>query len=237
MRNMLERVVGRGPRGRYRTGDAGQLRPWSGRSRGRPRDRPPGRRPAGLEQRAGARAGRTHTGAGRGALPRRRPAAGDRGRTACAARRRARLGGGGCPRPRRRHQRPVGGAGHGACSRTSARPRAHSCICSRAAAAGLAGVLVDLPGLALDVDTPEDARRAGLLDEQVALGLSDQLPRLTPRRGPRSRGSARPEPARASPSPDRQRRPARRRSRSGWCAACSRWGRPLPAGRAAARVR
>ncbi len=47
----------------------------------------------------------------------------------------------------------------------------------RATAAGLPAVLVDLPGLALDVDTPEDARRAGLLDEEVALGLSDQLPR------------------------------------------------------------
>ncbi len=47
----------------------------------------------------------------------------------------------------------------------------------RAAAAGLDAVLVDLPGLALDVDTPADARRAGLLDEEVALRFSDQLAR------------------------------------------------------------
>jgi 2-phospho-L-lactate/phosphoenolpyruvate guanylyltransferase len=48
---------------------------------------------------------------------------------------------------------------------------------TRAEAAGLTALTVDLPGLALDVDTAQDARRAGLLDEEVALGLADQLPR------------------------------------------------------------
>jgi 2-phospho-L-lactate guanylyltransferase len=56
-------------------------------------------------------------------------------------------------------------------------PRSAQLHLRRAAAAGLDAVLVDLPGLALDVDTPADARRAGLLDEEVALGLSDQLAR------------------------------------------------------------
>ena len=38
----------------------------------------------------------------------------------------------------------------------------------RASKAGLEAVLVDLPGLALDVDTPQDARRAGVLDAPVS---------------------------------------------------------------------
>ena len=46
---------------------------------------------------------------------------------------------------------------------------------SRAVAAELEAVIVDLPGVALDVDTPEDARRAGVLQEQIPLGLPDQL--------------------------------------------------------------
>ena len=57
-------------------------------------------------------------------------------------------------------------------------PRSSEVHAARARDAGLAHAVVDIAGLALDVDTAADARDAGLLPasaEQVALGGADEL--------------------------------------------------------------